>query len=118
MSEEMRERDTLESVWQQAEDNHASYSATGSLELDIRFFALGLAGEAGELANFAKKRWRDGEGHDQAIKYEVADVCAYAFMLAKAMGMSPQDLIDTIAFKQRAFVEKMRAISTLREQTP
>lgn len=99
----------LEDVWNQARKNHEDYSATGDIENDIRFFALGLAGEAGELANFVKKRWRDGDGHDQAIRYEVADVCAYAFMLADRMGMSPGGLIATIAEKQQAFIAKMKA---------
>jgi hypothetical protein len=27
----------------------------------LRFLALALAGEAGELANFVKKEWRDGD---------------------------------------------------------
>lgn len=96
-------------VWMQAAANHRTHSATGSRESDIHFLALGLSGEAGELANFVKKRWRDGDGHDQAIKYEVADVCAYAFMLANEMGMCPSDLIATIAEKQRVFLEKMAA---------
>jgi len=101
----------IAAVWTQAEDNHRRYSDTGDRESDIRFLTLGLAGEAGEVANFVKKRWRDGDGHDQAIRYEIADVCAYAFMLASTMGMSPQDLIDTIAEKQRVFVAKMQARS-------
>ena len=101
------ERADITGVWLQARENHAKHSATGSLEDDIRFMALGLTGEAGELANFVKKRWRDGEGHDQAIRYEVADVCAYAFMLADLMGMSPADLIATIAEKQQVFLAKM-----------
>lgn len=99
----------LVSVWGQACSNHDRYSATGDIEQDIRFFTIGLSGEAGELANFVKKRWRDGDGHDQDIKYEVADVCAYAFMLADCMGMTPADLVSTIAEKQQSFIAKMRA---------
>lgn len=106
----------LRDVWLQARENHANYSSKGDLESDIRFFALGLAGEAGELANFVKKRWRDGEGHDQDIRYEIADVCAYAFMLADRLGMTPADLIATIAEKQQVFIEKMAKLAAQRER--
>lgn len=97
------------SVWTQARENHERYSATGSAEDDIRFLALGLVGEAGELANFIKKRWRDGEDHAEDIRKEIADVLAYAFMLADRMGMGPRDLINIVAEKQRVFIEKMQA---------
>lgn len=100
---------TLQSVWSQARENHADHSDTGSRELDIRFFALGLAGEAGEVANFVKKRWRDGDGHDDDLRKECADVFAYNIMLADALGMSPQDLLDMVAHKQAVFVAKMQA---------
>ncbi len=100
---------SLESVWAQAIENHERYSYTGGQEGDIRFLAMGLCGEAGELANFVKKRWRDGDGHNEAICYEIADVCAYAFMLAHTMGMTPEDLVETIAEKQRVFIAKMQA---------
>lgn len=100
---------TLADVFEQAKHNHQTYSATGSQEQDIRFFALGLAGEAGEVANFVKKRWRDGDGHDADLRKECADVFAYNIMLAWALGMTPQDLIDTVLMKQREFVAKMEA---------
>lgn len=100
---------SLGSVWLQAEQNHRLYSDTGDHERDIQFLTLGLAGEAGEVANFVKKRWRDGDGHDEDIRKEIADVCAYAFMLANTMGMTPDDLMQVIADKQAVFVAKMQA---------
>jgi NTP pyrophosphatase (non-canonical NTP hydrolase) len=100
---------SIADVWQQAEENHRLYSATGGREEDIRFLTLGLTGEAGEVANFVKKRWRDGDGHDEAIRLEIADVCAYAFMLANTMGMTPADLMATIAHKQQVFIAKMKS---------
>lgn len=100
---------TLDSVWAQARDNHGRFSATESIEQDIRFFALGLVGEAGEVANFVKKRWRDGDLHEEDLRKEVADVFAYTMMLADALGMTPQDFIDMVAFKQAAFIDKMKA---------
>lgn len=106
-------RADISGVWQQAENNHRIYSDTGDKERDIQFLTLGLTGEAGEVANFVKKRWRDGDGHDADIRKEIADVCAYAFMLANTMGMAPRDLIDTIAEKQAVFVAKMDARAAL-----
>jgi NTP pyrophosphatase (non-canonical NTP hydrolase) len=110
--------DAFLSVWKQADHNHRTYSDTGSRENDIRFLALGLTGEAGELANFIKKRWRDGDGHDEAIQKEIADVCAYAFMLANVMGQSPSDLLAVMAEKQSVFVAKMRARATPPQKAP
>lgn len=98
---------TLESVWARAARNHESYSATGDLEHDIRFFALALTGEAGEVANLVKKRWRDGIPHLDELRKEVADVFAYNIMLAGSLGMTPQDLLDTVALKQDVFIDKM-----------
>lgn len=94
-------------IWAQAKQNHAKYSATGSVEDDIRFFALGLVGEAGEVANFVKKRWRDGDKHTDDLRKECADVIAYTIMLADALEMSPDDLIAMVAYKQAVFVDKM-----------
>lgn len=102
-------KDALASVWQQARENHAAYSATGDVEQDIRFFGLGLAGEAGEVANFIKKRWRDGDGHDDDLRKECADVFAYNIMLADALGMTPASLTEMVAHKQQVFIAKMKA---------
>jgi NTP pyrophosphatase (non-canonical NTP hydrolase) len=105
----------LRAVWCQARENHQRYSATGDLENDIRFFGLAIAGEAGELANFIKKRWRDGVAHDQALKLEAADIVVYCFMLADVMGVTAAELLQMIADKQQVFIEKMKA---LRETAP
>lgn len=100
---------TLESVWAQARESHERYSATGSTEEDIRFFGLGLSGEAGEVANFIKKRWRDGDGdgHDEDLRMECADVFAYTIMLADKLGMTADDLVAMVAHKQGVFIKKM-----------
>ena len=101
---------SLDAVFEQAKFNHETYSATGSNEEDIRFFALGLAGEAGEVANFVKKRWRDGDEYIAELRAECADVFAYNIMLAWALGMQPARLLAEVARKQLVFVEKMQAI--------
>jgi NTP pyrophosphatase (non-canonical NTP hydrolase) len=107
---------TLDSVFEQAAFNHETYSAQPTPEDDLRFFALGLCGEAGELANFVKKRIRDGDGHDEDLRLECADVFAYTIMMARSLGMTAQDLLDTVAHKQAVFVAKMSARAYLQEQ--
>lgn len=107
---------SLVGVWSQARDNHETYSATGSVQDDIRFFSLGLAGEAGEVANFVKKDWRDATDHNEDLRKEVADVLAYTIMLADALGMSAADLVAMVAHKQQVFIDKMHALAALKEQ--
>lgn len=122
------ERKTLDDVWLQAATNHDTYSATGSDDEDLKFFAVGIAGEAGEmlevlmpfimaavaagrLNNLVKKKWRDGpnDDRDREIRLELADIAAYTFMACRSMGMGPQDLIDLVHYKQQKFLAKMDA---------
>lgn len=131
-SEESRLGAALLSVWFQARENHQRYSVTGDDESDLRFLTLGMVGEAGEameavlgaalvvmsagkVANLVKKRWRDGDGHEDEIRKELADVLAYAFMLADRRGITPAVLLETIAEKQRAFIGKMEERAALKE---
>lgn len=56
---------------------------------DIRFLALALCGEVGELANLLKKHWRGDPVQlpevDGAVKDELADIRVYLELLAKAL---------------------------------
>lgn len=52
-----------------------------------RFLVLGMAGEAGECANFIKKEWRDRKDHTPAIVSELADVINYAYMIGELIGV-------------------------------
>ena len=53
----------------------------------ILYPALGLAGEAGEVANKVKKLIRDGEGEKVAIASEIGDVLWYCAMMVKEVGV-------------------------------
>ena len=56
---------------------------------DVRFLALALGGECGELANILKKAWRgDFELKDRwsEVAEELADIRVYLELLARAMG--------------------------------
>jgi NTP pyrophosphatase (non-canonical NTP hydrolase) len=108
---------SIAGIWKQADQNHRLYSATGSAEDDLRFLTLGLVGEAGELANFVKKRWRDGDPHLEACRKECADVLAYTMMVAQALGMTAADLIAVVEEKQHVFVKKMAARGTEKAST-
>jgi len=50
---------------------------------DERFLALALCGEAGELANYIKKRWRDGVDLKEEIRDEIADIRVYLELIAR-----------------------------------
>jgi NTP pyrophosphatase (non-canonical NTP hydrolase) len=59
---------------------------------DERFLALALCGEAGELANYIKKRWRDGADLTEEIRDEIADIRVYLELLAKCFGIEGEKL--------------------------
>jgi NTP pyrophosphatase (non-canonical NTP hydrolase) len=64
---------------------------------DERFLALGLCGEAGELANMIKKRWRDGVDLTEEIRDEIADVRIYLELLAKCFDIEGEKLDNLMA---------------------
>lgn len=64
---------------------------------DERFLVLGLCGEAGELANMIKKRWRDGADLTEEIRDEIADVRIYLELLAKCFGIEGETLDNLMA---------------------
>ena len=59
----------------------------------LEYLTLGLAGEAGEIANKAKKLIRDGADREEhhaklnAMGHEIGDVMWYCAVLAAEMGM-------------------------------
>jgi NTP pyrophosphatase (non-canonical NTP hydrolase) len=59
-------------------------------ETALAYLTLGLAGEAGEIANKAKKLIRDGDNADKRkeIGKELGDVCWYLAVLAEELGMN------------------------------
>jgi len=73
---------------------------------DERFLALALCGEAGELANMVKKRWRDGADLSEEIRDELADIRVYLELLAHRFGISGEALNRRVEHKLRKVVEK------------
>ena len=69
-------------------------------KLSITYPALGLNGEAGEVAEKVKKCWRDNNGVftdeiNKAILKELADVLWYIWACADDMGYTLEDVILT-----------------------
>ena len=58
----------------------------------ILYPALGLAGEAGEVANKVKKMLRDDNLDKNAIASEIGDVLWYAAMLSKDLNIELHDV--------------------------
>lgn len=77
------------------------YSST-----DERFLALALCGEAGELANMIKKRWRDGVDLSEEIRDEIADIRMYLELIAKCFGIEGEKLDRRVEQKLLKVVEK------------
>lgn len=75
---------------------------------DERFLALALCGEAGELANKIKKRWRDGVKLEEEIRDEIADIRVYLELLAKQFGIEGEKLDERVQSKLAKVVERHR----------
>jgi len=76
---------------------------------DERFLALALCGEAGELANMIKKRWRDGVDLTEEIKEEIADIRVYLELLAKRFDIEGPKLDLCVERKLMKVAEKHKA---------
>jgi NTP pyrophosphatase (non-canonical NTP hydrolase) len=76
---------------------------------DERFLALAICGEAGELANMIKKRWRDDADLSEDIKDEIADIRVYLELMAKCFGISGEKLDQRVQQKLEKVVEKHKA---------
>lgn len=81
----------------------------------IMYPALGLCGEAGEVAEKIKKLYRDSEGDvsqdfQLAVKKELGDVLWYIANLANDLGLSLDDIAKT-NLKKLAARKKSNKIS-------
>ena len=73
----------------------AIYPGAGtSNDSELSYLALGLNGEAGEVADKIKKHLRDGKLDIGGIIYELGDVCWYVARLADSLGYSLEDILE------------------------
>jgi len=70
----------------------AAKTAIYKSEHSILYPALGLAGEAGEVANKVKKMLRDGNFDRHAIAAEIGDVLWYTAALARDLNVDLHDI--------------------------
>jgi NTP pyrophosphatase (non-canonical NTP hydrolase) len=66
---------------------------------DERFLSLALCGEAAELANIIKKRWRDGVDLSEEACEEIADIRVYLELIAKCFGIEGEKLNQRVQQK-------------------
>lgn len=74
--------------YQRMASKTAIYNSTHS----ILYPALGLAGEAGEVANKVKKMIRDGNFDRQGIAAEIGDVLWYVAALSRDLNIDLHDI--------------------------
>lgn len=76
---------------------HGALVTDRSATNGIPYYALGVAGEAGEVAEKVKKVLRDQNGlfnydSNEAIKYELGDVMWYVSVLAHKLGYTLEEV--------------------------
>ena len=82
-------------------------AGTGNVQ-ELMYCALGLASEAGEMANYVKKLYRDGDSPElrEKIRAELGDVLWYAARTAASMGVSLQDVMEENQMKLNSRKER------------
>src|SRR5688572_13338465 len=78
-------------------------------EQALVYTALGLVGEAGELANKIKKRIRDGEVDTSMLGDELGDVLWYMAMMATELGLD-LDMVAQLNLRKLEDRQERRAL--------
>lgn len=74
----------------------AIYPCSGSRDInEFSYLALGLTGEAGEVAEKVKKRIRDGTWNREDFVKELGDVFWYLARLCDATGINCTEVLET-----------------------
>lgn len=89
---------------------------------DVRFLALAMAGEVGELLNLIKKQWRgdlatatsdQASSHYMKVRGEMADVRIYLELLSRALGVdldaACEDKVEQLMIRWPKCAERIRA---------
>lgn len=89
--------------WQErARDVHQRFlklaQAKGQLKTDpevLRFLALAICGEAGELANLIKKSWRGDDVDEGQMRDEIADIRIYLEHISRLLDFDLDEACET-----------------------
>lgn len=90
-----------------------AYQEAKFTQRPAEFFSLELCGEAGELANLEKKRWKGKTISNDALADEAADVCIALMNYANARGI---DLAAAVVGKLHRIEEKRRLLEERGEE--
>lgn len=63
-------------------------------EKKLTVYALGLAGETGEVSELLKKHFRDGRLDEKALAKELGDVLAYLTLIADSFGFTLEQIAE------------------------
>ncbi|MBI3260188.1 MAG: hypothetical protein HYZ54_12060 [Ignavibacteriae bacterium] len=96
---------TVESMLPHIQEGFESYQNSGFTERSPEFFCLELCGEAGELANLEKKKWKGKSIVKELLEDEAADVLIALCNYSNARGIN---LAKAVASKLRV-IETKRA---------
>ena len=86
--------------------NQAATTAIYPASVQVLYPTLGLAGEAGEVANKVKKIVRDGKLDKEAIGSEIGDCLWYIAAICKDLGLKMEDVAQANLDKLRQRQEK------------
>ena len=86
--------------------NQADTTAIYPASVQVLYPTLGLAGEAGEVANKVKKIVRDGKLDKEAIGSEIGDCLWYIAAICKDLGLKMEDVAQANLDKLRQRQEK------------
>ena len=98
-----------ESGWYMTLDTYQKQAITTAIypkEVSIMYPALGLAGEAGEVANKVKKVIRDGVFDKDAIASELGDCLWYIAVLARDLNVDLEEIAQENLSKLRGRKER------------
>ncbi len=85
------------SEYQKWTDETAIYPDAGKKTIqELMYCGLGISSEAGEMANYIKKLYRDGDTPElrQLIRDELGDILWYAARTAEALDVSLDDVMQ------------------------
>lgn len=86
--------------------NQAATTAIYPASVQVLYPTLGLAGEAGEVANKVKKIVRDGKLDKEAIGSEIGDCLWYIAAICKDLGLKMEDVAQANLDKLRQRQER------------